>query len=114
MLLPLLSRAGQQGWGGVAADGWVCLLLFLPSPLPADANLVLGRILPDFFPHIFGPKEDEALDAEGARSAPQLIACLAMYLLNNTVCLNICLAVLACVQLQGGHGSCDSRGQCTC
>lgn len=33
----------------------------------ADANLVLGRILPDFFPKIFGPREDEALDAEGAR-----------------------------------------------
>ncbi|KAL4856136.1 5-oxoprolinase [Chlorella vulgaris] len=34
-----------------------------------DANLVLGRILPDFFPRIFGPKEDQALDAEGARGA---------------------------------------------
>ncbi|RMY86625.1 hypothetical protein D0862_10874 [Hortaea werneckii] len=30
-----------------------------------DANLFLGRLLPDFFPKIFGPKENEGLD-EGA------------------------------------------------
>jgi 5-oxoprolinase (ATP-hydrolysing) len=34
-----------------------------------DANLVLGRILPDFFPKIFGPHEDEPLDGDTARSA---------------------------------------------
>ncbi|MEW5297314.1 MAG: hypothetical protein WDW36_000531 [Sanguina aurantia] len=34
-----------------------------------DANLVLGRILPEFFPHIFGPTEDQALDSAGAASA---------------------------------------------
>lgn len=39
-----------------------------------DANLVLGRILPDFFPKIFGPQEDEALDAEGARAAMEAVA----------------------------------------
>lgn len=38
-----------------------------------DANLVLGRILPDFFPHIFGPREDEPLDAEGARAAMEAV-----------------------------------------
>lgn len=27
-----------------------------------DANLVLGRIVPDFFPKIFGPKANEPLD----------------------------------------------------
>lgn len=27
-----------------------------------DANLFLGRIVPDFFPHIFGPNENEPLD----------------------------------------------------
>lgn len=27
-----------------------------------DANLVLGRLLPEFFPHIFGPSEDQSLD----------------------------------------------------
>ena len=34
-----------------------------------DANLVLGRILPDFFPKIFGPHENEPLDGDAARSA---------------------------------------------
>eukprot|EP00980_Cylindrotheca_fusiformis_P021998 scaffold8869_cov136-Cylindrotheca_fusiformis.AAC.4 len=34
-----------------------------------DANVVLGRVLPSQFPHIFGPKEDEPLDVEGARKA---------------------------------------------
>jgi hypothetical protein len=37
-----------------------------------DANLVLGRILPDFFPHIFGPTEDQPLDEAGARCADVL------------------------------------------
>ena len=32
-----------------------------------DANLALGRILPDFFPKIFGKNEDESLDADAAR-----------------------------------------------
>ena len=27
-----------------------------------DANLVLGRILPEYFPHIFGKNESEPLD----------------------------------------------------
>lgn len=27
-----------------------------------DANLVLGRLLPQYFPHIFGPNENEPLD----------------------------------------------------
>lgn len=27
-----------------------------------DANLCLGRILPEFFPHIFGATEDQPLD----------------------------------------------------
>ncbi|EDW56778.1 GM15915 [Drosophila sechellia] len=33
-----------------------------------DANLVLGRILPQYFPKIFGPRENEPLDHEIARS----------------------------------------------
>ena len=32
-----------------------------------DANLVLGRILPDHFPKIFGPNENEPLDIEAPR-----------------------------------------------
>ncbi|MEA2110182.1 MAG: hydantoinase B/oxoprolinase family protein [Pseudomonadota bacterium] len=34
-----------------------------------DANLVLGRLQPDNFPHIFGPDENQPLDLEAARQA---------------------------------------------
>ncbi|ETW09164.1 hypothetical protein H310_01596 [Aphanomyces invadans] len=34
-----------------------------------DANLVTGRIVPRYFPHIFGPNENEPLDVEGTRKA---------------------------------------------
>ncbi|WIA16218.1 hypothetical protein OEZ85_012930 [Tetradesmus obliquus] len=34
-----------------------------------DANLALGRILPEMFPKIFGPHEDEPLDASGTAAA---------------------------------------------
>ncbi|KAG5187249.1 Hydantoinase B/oxoprolinase-domain-containing protein [Tribonema minus] len=34
-----------------------------------DANVFLGRIIPKYFPHIFGPREDQALDAEGPGAA---------------------------------------------
>eukprot|EP00002_Diphylleia_rotans_P021998 TRINITY_DN4298_c0_g1_i3.p1 TRINITY_DN4298_c0_g1~~TRINITY_DN4298_c0_g1_i3.p1 ORF type:complete len:1178 (+),score=228.16 TRINITY_DN4298_c0_g1_i3:265-3798(+) len=36
-----------------------------------DANLVLGRLHPKYFPHIFGPSEKEALDLDGARASFQ-------------------------------------------
>jgi 5-oxoprolinase (ATP-hydrolysing) len=29
-----------------------------------DANLILGRLIPDYFPKIFGPNEDQPLDLE--------------------------------------------------
>ncbi|KAL1916933.1 uncharacterized protein VTP21DRAFT_5130 [Calcarisporiella thermophila] len=32
-----------------------------------DANLILGRLLPDFFPKIFGPNANEALDFEASQ-----------------------------------------------
>ena len=34
-----------------------------------DANLVLGRLHPEYFPNIFGPNENEALDLEASRKA---------------------------------------------
>lgn len=34
-----------------------------------DANLLLGRILPEYFPQIFGPNENEPLDLEATRQA---------------------------------------------
>ncbi|CAD5226711.1 unnamed protein product [Bursaphelenchus xylophilus] len=36
-----------------------------------DANLVLGRILPEYFPKIFGPEENETLDRIGSYKAFQ-------------------------------------------
>ncbi|XP_076046275.1 5-oxoprolinase isoform X2 [Oratosquilla oratoria] len=36
-----------------------------------DANLALGRLLPQYFPKIFGPNEDEPLDKEGTLRAFQ-------------------------------------------
>ncbi|KAK4131182.1 putative oxysterol binding protein [Trichocladium antarcticum] len=39
-----------------------------------DANLFLGRLLPGFFPKIFGPHEDEGLDPEASRKVLQALA----------------------------------------
>lgn len=33
-----------------------------------DANLILGRLVPEFFPSVFGPNEDEPLDPSASRS----------------------------------------------
>lgn len=43
-------------------------------PAITDANLVLGRIDPDFFPSIFGETEDKPLDHSAAFAALQVIA----------------------------------------
>jgi 5-oxoprolinase (ATP-hydrolysing) len=34
-----------------------------------DANLILGRLLPQYFPKIFGPNEDQPLDLAATKSA---------------------------------------------
>jgi 5-oxoprolinase (ATP-hydrolysing) len=34
-----------------------------------DANVMLGKLLPDFFPQIFGPRQNEPLDADAVRLA---------------------------------------------
>ncbi|OQV21451.1 5-oxoprolinase [Hypsibius exemplaris] len=39
-----------------------------------DANAVLGRLLPDYFPQIFGPKRNEPLDIATARNAFEKLA----------------------------------------
>ena len=39
-----------------------------------DANLFLGRLLPEFFPKIFGKNEDEGLDVEASKKALQQLA----------------------------------------
>lgn len=38
-------------------------------PAITDANLVLGRILPEFFPSIFGEDEKQPLDAAASKEA---------------------------------------------
>jgi 5-oxoprolinase (ATP-hydrolysing) len=39
-----------------------------------DANLVLGRLLPDYFPKIFGPSEKEPLDVDASKRAFEKLA----------------------------------------
>ena len=39
-----------------------------------DANLLLGRLVPDFFPKIFGKSEKEPLDADASRVAFEKLA----------------------------------------
>lgn len=39
-----------------------------------DANLYLGRLLPEFFPKIFGKNEDEGLDPEASRKVLEELA----------------------------------------
>jgi 5-oxoprolinase (ATP-hydrolysing) len=34
-----------------------------------DANVMVGKLLPDFFPRIFGPRQSEPLDAQSVRAA---------------------------------------------
>lgn len=39
-----------------------------------DANLALGRLLPHYFPKIFGPKENEPLDKKRTMEAFKQVA----------------------------------------
>lgn len=39
-----------------------------------DANLMLGRLIPDYFPKIFGKTEKEPLDIEASRRAFEKLA----------------------------------------
>jgi 5-oxoprolinase (ATP-hydrolysing) len=34
-----------------------------------DANVMVGKLIPDFFPRIFGPQQNQPLDAEAVRAA---------------------------------------------
>lgn len=84
-------QAPQLDINTVAAGGGSCLNfingLFVVGPQSAgsnpgpccykrsgpltitDANLILGRIVPDFFPKIFGPNRNEALDLDATTEA---------------------------------------------
>jgi 5-oxoprolinase (ATP-hydrolysing) len=39
-----------------------------------DANVMTGKLQPDFFPHIFGPSQDQPLDREAVRKAFNALA----------------------------------------
>ncbi len=39
-----------------------------------DCNVMLGKVQPDFFPHIFGPNADEALDVAAVKAAFEELA----------------------------------------
>ncbi len=39
-----------------------------------DANVMAGKLIPDFFPKIFGPKQNEALDDQSVRTAFEALA----------------------------------------
>ncbi len=43
-------------------------------PTVTDANVLLGRIQPDYFPRVFGPEADECLDAKAARQSFDALA----------------------------------------
>ena len=47
-----------------AHPGPVCYRKNGPNLTVTDANLMCGRIVPEFFPKIFGPNENEALDKD--------------------------------------------------
>src|SRR4029077_16644990 len=34
-----------------------------------DANVMVGKLIPDFFPKIFGPHQDQPIDADAVRAA---------------------------------------------
>merc|ERR1712038_2213244 len=64
----LFFRAGWFAVGPESAGahpGPVCYRKGGPLTI-TDANLVLGRLLPEYFPKIFGPNENESLDYEGS------------------------------------------------
>ncbi len=56
-----------------AHPGPVCYRKNGPLSL-TDANLVLGRLIPDFFPKIFGPGRDQPLDEDASHQAFKTLA----------------------------------------
>lgn len=62
-----LYKVGPESAG--ADPGPVCYRKQGGMLAVTDANLLLGRLLPQYFPHIFGPKENEPLDLEATKSS---------------------------------------------
>jgi len=65
-------RVGPDSVG--AEPGPVCYRKRGGRLAVTDANLVLGRVQPEWFPKIFGPGEDLPLDVDGARRAFEALA----------------------------------------
>ena len=57
----MLRCIGGHDWGGILMAGCTGRVGHAAT---TDANLVLGRILPEFFPKIFGKTEDQPLDGD--------------------------------------------------
>ena len=66
-----LYKVGPESTG--ADPGPVCYRKKGGALAVTDANLILGRLLPQHFPKIFGPNEDEPLDKELATSEMQAL-----------------------------------------
>ncbi|KAG5730187.1 hypothetical protein E4T56_gene11688 [Termitomyces sp. T112] len=66
-----LFLAGPESAG--AEPGPVCYRKGGPLAV-TDANLLLGRLIPDYFPKIFGRSEKEPLDVEASRIAFEKLA----------------------------------------
>ena len=62
-----LYKVGPESAG--ADPGPVCYRKQGGTLAITDANLLLGRLLPEYFPKIFGPNENEALDKEATLQA---------------------------------------------
>jgi len=58
-------RVGPDSAG--ANPGPACYRRGGPLAL-TDANVMVGKLMPDFFPKIFGPKQDQPLDADTVRA----------------------------------------------
>lgn len=65
------ARVGPRSAG--ADPGPACYGRGGPAAV-TDANLVLGRIQPDWFPNVFGPHQDQPLDSAASHSALSRLA----------------------------------------
>lgn len=65
------ARVGPSSAG--ADPGPACYGRGGPATV-TDANLVLGRIQPDWFPQVFGPNQDQPLNGDAARDALSRLA----------------------------------------
>uniref|UniRef100_A0A8D9F168 5-oxoprolinase n=1 Tax=Cacopsylla melanoneura TaxID=428564 RepID=A0A8D9F168_9HEMI len=71
----LFFRSGLFVAGPESAGAWPGPRCYRNNgPLTiTDCNLVLGRIIPEYFPSIFGPNKDQPLDAQGTREAFEVL-----------------------------------------